>query len=163
MSEINLAKIEKMIYLIRGQGVMLDSDLAELYGVETKAFNQAVKRNLERFPSDFMFQLTEFEAESLRSQFVTSKEGRGGRRYLPFVFTENGVAMISSILNSKRAIQINITIMRTFVRLRSFLMMAPNKEVGIELMFQEVFQRLDTLEEKTPILNPHRKKISLKK
>ncbi len=100
---------------------MIDSELSELYGVQTKVFNQAVKRNRERFPEDFMFQLTHKEAESLRSQIVTSNPTRGGRRYLPFVFTEQGVAMLSSVLNSKRAIEVNIAIMRAFVKLREIL------------------------------------------
>ena len=110
--------IERRIYLVRLQKVMLDADLARLYEVPTKVFNQAVKRNLERFPEDFMFQLTSSEAASLRSQFVTSKIGRGGSRYLPFVFTEHGVAMLSSVLKSKRAVQMNILIVRAFVKLR---------------------------------------------
>ena len=114
--------IERRIYLIRGHKVMLDSDLAVLYGVRTKNLNKAIKRNIERFPEDFMFKLTHDEVRSLRFQFGTSKEGRGGRRYLPFVFTEQGVAMLSSVLNSKRAIQVNIAIMRAFVRLREILL-----------------------------------------
>ncbi len=101
---------------------MLDSDLAELYQVETKALNRAVKRNLDRFPEDFMFQLTEDEVQSLRFQFGTSNEGRGGRRYLPYVFTEQGVAMLSSVLRSRRAVQVNIVIMRAFVKLREMLL-----------------------------------------
>jgi hypothetical protein len=111
--------IEKKIYLIRRQKVMLDADLAELYDVQTKVFLQAVKRNIDRFPKDFMFQLTKEEFSNLRSQFVTSSWG--GRRYLPYAFTEQGVAMLSSVLNSKRAIHINITIMRIFIRLRNLL------------------------------------------
>ena len=115
--------IERRIYLIRGQKVMIDSDLAELYGVETKILNRGVRRNLERFPEDFMFQLTKDEAESLRIQFGTLKPvGRGQhRKYLPYVFTEQGVAMLSSVLNSKRAIEVNIAIMRAFVKLRQML------------------------------------------
>ena len=113
--------IERKIYLIKGKKVMLDSDLASLYGVETKVLIQSVKRQEERFPEDFMFQLTESEAQFLRSQFVTSKIGRGGRRYLPYIFTENGVAMLSSVLRSKRAVQVNIQIMRTFTRLREMI------------------------------------------
>ncbi|MFQ5754088.1 MAG: ORF6N domain-containing protein [bacterium] len=108
--------IEKKIFLIRGLNVMLDRELAELYGVETRALIQAVKRNRERFPSDFMFQLTKEEFEILRSQIVTSSWG--GRRYLPHAFTEQGVAMLSSVLHSKRAIQVNIAIMRVFVNIR---------------------------------------------
>lgn len=114
MSKSKELVIEKMIYIIRDQKVMLDSDLAELYQVDTKVLNQAVKRNLTRFPQDFMFQLTSEECDFLRSQFVTSKIGRGGRRYMPYVFTENGVAMLSSVLNSEKAILINVSIMRIF-------------------------------------------------
>jgi phage regulator Rha-like protein len=113
--------IERRIYVIRSLKVMLDSDLAELYRVETKALNRAVKRNPARFPTDFMFQLTEDEAESLRCQFGTSNDNRGGRRYLPYAFTEHGVAMLSSVLNSERAIEMNILIIRAFVRLREVL------------------------------------------
>lgn len=144
-------RVFSKIFLIRGKKVMMDKDLAELYGVETKVLNQAVKRNIERFPTDFMFQLNKQEADiwksqieipedissrsqfatlddpSLRSQFVTSKTGRGGRRYSPMVFTEQGVAMLSSVLNSKRAIQVNIQIMRTFTKLRE--MLATHKEL----------------------------------
>jgi hypothetical protein len=109
------------IYEIRGQKVMLDSDLAELYSVETKRINEQIRRNLERFPEDFMFQLTEIEWESLRSQIATSKIGRGGRTYLPNVFTEHGVLMLSSVLNSQQAIQVNIQIVRVFTRLRTLL------------------------------------------
>lgn len=100
---------------------MLDSDLAELYEVETKVLNQAVRRNLDRFPDDFMLELTAEEAESLRSQFVTSNVGRGGRRYTPLAFTEHGVAMLSSVLRNERAVQVNIAIMRAFSRLRELL------------------------------------------
>jgi hypothetical protein len=111
--------VEKRILLLRGHKVMLDSDLAELYGVTTKVLVQAVKRNRERFPDDFMFQLSKAEFSILRSQFVTSSWG--GRRYAPFAFTEQGVSMLSSILQSKRAIQVNVQIMRTFVRLRQMI------------------------------------------
>ena len=114
-------QIEQAILLIRGQRVMLDRDLAALYGVETKHLNRAVQRNLDRFPADFTFQLTRDETEALRCQFVTSNVGRGGRRYLPFVFTQEGVAMLSSVLRSPRAVQVNIAIMRVFVRLRETL------------------------------------------
>src|SRR3990172_6171207 len=127
--------IESKIYLIRGHKVMLDSDLAELYGVETRALVQAVKRNIGRFPLDFMFQLNNQEVISLRSQIVISKTGRGGRRYLPYVFTEQGVAMLSSVLNSDRAIEVNIQIMRAFLKLRE--MIASHKDLA---------KRLDELE-----------------
>jgi len=113
-------RIEKTILTIRDQRVMMDADLARLYGVTTKALNQAVKRNLARFPSDFMFQLRNEEAAALRSQIVTSKR-RGGRQYRPYVFTEQGVAMLSTVLRSERAIQVNIAIMRAFVRLRELI------------------------------------------
>jgi len=114
--------IERRIHLIRGKREMIDSDLGELYGIRTKVFNKAVKPNRERFSEDFIFQLTDKESESLRSQIVTSNPTRGGRRYLPFVFAEQGVAILSSVLNSKRrAIEVNIPIMRAFVKLREIL------------------------------------------
>ncbi len=121
-SAVPLERITESILWLRGQKVMLDADLADLYGVEIKALNQAVKRNSGRFPPDFMFQLTTEEFESLKSQFVTLKTGRGQhRKYLPYAFTEQGVAMLSSVLHSERAIQVNIEIMRAFVRLRQLL------------------------------------------
>ena len=110
--------IEKRIFVIRERQVMLDEDLADLYGVETKRLIQQVKRNLKRFPCDFMFQLDRDEAAALRSQIATSNDGRGGRRYAPYVFTEQGVAMLSGALRSDRAIAVNIEIMRAFVELR---------------------------------------------
>ena len=116
-----LAEIRNIIYIVREQKVMLDSDLARLYEVETKMLNRAVKRNIERFPDNFMFQLSEEEWKILRCQIGTSKnheETRGGRQYLPYVFTEQGVAMLSSVLRSKKAIQINIQIMNAFVQMR---------------------------------------------
>ncbi|HEX2880853.1 MAG TPA: ORF6N domain-containing protein [Polyangiaceae bacterium] len=112
--------VEHAILLLRGHRVMLDETLAELYGVPVKRLNEQVRRNLERFPEDFMFQLTESEQINLRSQFATSRSW-GGRRYAPFAFTEQGVAMLSSVLKSPRAVQVNIEIMRTFVRLRQML------------------------------------------
>lgn len=114
--------IASRIYWIRGMKVMLDQDLAELYQVATKRLNEQVKRNMERFPEDFMFVLDEQEWDSLRSQFATSKKGRGGRRYPPMAFTEHGVLMLSSVLNSQRAIAVNIRIMRVFVRMNRILM-----------------------------------------
>jgi hypothetical protein len=120
-SVIPVERIANRIYLIRGEKVMLDSDLAELYAVPTAALNQQVKRNMDRFPEDFAFRLTAEEFESLMSQIVISNDGRGGRRKLPIVFTEQGVAMLSSVLRSKRAAQVNVAIMRTFVRLREIL------------------------------------------
>ena len=136
-SLIPIERIEKSIYLIRGEKVMLDRDLASLYGVETKALKQAVKRNRDRFPKDFMFVLRETEFQNWRSQFVTSNADRKGLRYAPMAFTEQGVAMLSSVLRSKRAIQVNIEIMRAFVTLRR--MLASNAELS---------RRLDELESK---------------
>jgi hypothetical protein len=119
---VSTALVEQAIVLLRGHRVMLDANLASLYGVETKALNQAVRRNLKRFPADFMFRLTSEEARALRSQFVILEAGGGHhRRYLPYAFTEQGVAMLSSVLRSPRAVQVNIEIMRAFVRLRSLL------------------------------------------
>jgi hypothetical protein len=135
--------IEDTIVLIRGQRVILDHDLARLYGVSTRALNQAVKRNLDRFPEDFMFQLTKAETEEwerlkpLRSQIVILKTARGThRKYQPYAFTEHGILMLSSVLKSQRAVQVNIQIMRTFVRLRQ--MLATN---------EKLIERLDKLEE----------------
>src|SRR5947209_4926315 len=113
--------VERKIYFIRGHKIMLDTDLAGLYGVSTGNFNKAVKRNLDRFPENFMFQLTSEEAESLRFQIGISNRGRGGRRYLPFAFTEHGVAMLSAVLRSDRAVQMSILIVNAFVRLRQIL------------------------------------------
>lgn len=168
MNTITIPAIERMIYVIRGQKVMLDSDLAELYEVETRAFNQAVKRNQSRFPEDFMFQLTDTEFDELQSLTKSRSEGRGGRRKLPFVFTESGVAMLSSVLTSERAAQVNISIIRTFVKLRSFLAMEGTltEKVGIlekstNHLFKVVFERLDNLEEGLPSLPKERKKIGL--
>jgi hypothetical protein len=127
---ISIQVIEGKIYLIRSVQVMLDSDLATLYGVTTKRLNEQVRRNRARFPSDFMFQLTSRETAGLRSQFVTSNS-RGGRRYRPLVFTEQGVAMLSSVLNSERAVQVNIAIMRTFAKLRKLL--STNKDLAAKL------------------------------
>lgn len=164
-----IEKIEAMIYTIRGQRVMLDSDLAKLYGVETKRLNEQVRRNLDRFPLDFMFKLTPDEFDVLKSQNATSKTGSGGKQKQPLVFTENGVAMLSGILNSKQAIQVNIAIMRTFTRLRSFLAMESSlkEEVGslkknTHQLFKIVFERLDDLEEGLPEHPKDRKRIGLK-
>ncbi|MFN0317174.1 MAG: ORF6N domain-containing protein [Burkholderiales bacterium] len=136
--------IAQSILLVRGQKVMLDSDLAALYEVETRVLVQAVKRNFERFPQDFMFQLTDGEVEDLRSQIVISSSASpnrwGGRRYAPYVFTEQGVAMLSSVLNSPRAIAVNIEIMRAFVRLREII--ATNKELAGK--FQDLERKLAT-------------------
>jgi hypothetical protein len=117
---IPLADVERVILMIRGQKVLRDADLAAMYGVDVKILNQAVKRNLDRFPGDFMFQLTPDETAHLITLSVTSRS-RGGRRYRPYVFTEQGVAMLSSVLRSPRAVHVNIEIMRAFVRLRQML------------------------------------------
>ena len=126
-----IERIENVILFVRGEKVMVDSDLAELYAVETKTLNRAVKRNLKRFPVDFMFQLTTKEGASLRCQIGTSNAGRGGRRYLPYVFTEQGVAMLSSVLKSERAVMVNVEVMRAFVRLRQ--MLASNADLARKL------------------------------
>jgi len=145
--------IHHKIYTLRGKQIMLDSDLAILYEVETKVFNQSVKRNSERFPDDFMFQLSEQEYENLRSQFVTSSfQEHGGRRYMPYAFTEKGVYMLSAVLKSKVAIEVSIEIMRTFTKLREFTLHynALGKQL-IELerkndkQFKKVFGILDSL------------------
>ena len=126
---VPLHVIQQRILLIRGQKVLIDSDLASLYRVDTKALTRAAKRNLDRFPSDFMFQLSPDEAEHLRRQFGASTWG--GRRYAPYAFTEQGVAMLSSVLRSKRAVLVNVEIMRAFVRLRQIL--ASNAELARKL------------------------------
>jgi phage regulator Rha-like protein len=150
-SLIPVDRIEKAILLIRRQKVMLDADLAGLYGVETRVLVQAVKRNLERFPEDFMFQLSSEEFAVLRSQSVTSSDW-GGRRYPPYAFTEQGVAMLSSVLRSQRAIHVNIEIMRAFIRLRQIL--ASHAELARKLdalekkydaQFKEVFEAIRQL------------------
>lgn len=170
--------------MIRGQKVMIDVDLAELYQVPTKRLNQQVHRNLQRFPEDFMFQLTKDEAESLRSQFAisntrqeslrsqiatskkdpealrsqiaTSKTGRGGRRYLPYAFTEQGVAMLSSVLNSERAIDVNIAIMRAFVKLRQLL--ESNEELNRK--FAAVIRKLATHDKYFTVVFDELKKLN---
>ncbi|MFG1483480.1 ORF6N domain-containing protein [Halobacteriovorax sp. HFRX-2_2] len=167
--DIQLDQIQNKIYLIRGTQVMLDSDLAELYGVETRVLNQSVRRNLKRFPGDFMFQLTREEHEVLKSQIVTSKEGRGGKQKQPLVFTENGVAMLSAILKSDHAIEVNIAIMRIFTKLRSYYALEDRMERKVDKLeqnvtqvFKVVFERLDNLEEKLPSLDGERRKIGLR-
>ena len=152
------------IYVIRGQKVMLDRDLAELYEVETKQLKRQVNRNIDRFPPDFMFELTENESESLRCQIGTSKIGRGGTRYLPMVFTEHGVLMLSSVLNSPKAVQVNIQIMRIFTRIRQMLTdntelrliieelrkKTENNTKNIEIVFQYLDELLDKKENSKP-------------
>ncbi len=145
MEIVPIELIENKIYVIRGQKVMLDMDLAGLYGVLTKYLNQQIRRNIKRFPEDFMFQLTRDEAENLRLHFATSSSRSqfvalkyGGRRYLPYAFTEHGILMLSSVLNSQRAIDVNILIMRTFSRLRQI--MANSKELSVK--FEQLEKRV---------------------
>ncbi len=138
---IQLAVIEEIgdkIFVVRGQRVMLDSDLAEVYQVATKVLNQSVKRNVQRFPQDFMFQLSEVETAGLRSQFVTSNAKRGGRRYLPFVFTEHGAVMLASVLNSPTAVEASIVVVRAFVKMRAML-----------ALHQDLADRVEELEKTT--------------
>lgn len=141
-----LLPIESLIHVIRGQQVMIDSDLARLYGVETRRLKEQVKRNLNRFPVDFMFELTKEELKSLRSQIATSNQDRqrGGNRYTPFAFTENGVAMLSSVLKSDTAIEVNIRIMRAFTSMRSFLMSNAH-----------IFRRLEAVEHHQLLIQKH--------
>ncbi|WP_348797941.1 ORF6N domain-containing protein [Flavobacterium adhaerens] len=153
---ITSKEIENQIYTVRGQQVMLDSDLASIYQVETKVFNQAVKRNANRFPENFRFQLAqeEFDAINLRSQFVTSSLNYGGRRYLPYVFTEQGIAMLASVLRSTVAIKVSIEIMNTFVEMRRMLMSNASlfhrldkielKQLEADQKFEEIFKALES-------------------
>jgi phage regulator Rha-like protein len=173
MSEHELAlpddPIVRRVALFRGRTVMLDADLAMLYGVRTKALLQAVRRNRSRFPSDFAFQLTAEEAANLRSQTVTSSlKGHGGRRYRPYAFTEQGVAMLASVLRSPRAIRINIEIVRAFVRLRHLL--ATNAELARRLValesrcdaaFHDISETLEALAS-GPTSDPHRERIGFR-
>ena len=163
---MQISLVQNKIYEIRGQKVMVDNDLAELYGVSTKVFNQAGKRNQARFPADFMFRLTTDEYAILRSQFVTSK--RGGRRYLPYAFTEQGVAMLSGVINSERAIETNIVIMRTFVLLRQYSF--SYRELQEKLLemekkynknFNEVFQAIKLLFEQKTLVQKESKRETI--
>lgn len=156
--------IMNKIYYIRGHKVMLDRDLSELYGVETKRLKEAVKRNIGRFPEDFMFEMTKDELENWRSQFATSKSELMGLRYSPFCFTEQGVAMLSTVLNSERAIKVNIEIIRAFTRIRQMLIdntelrlaieeirkKTDNNSKNIELVFKYLDELLEKKENKTP-------------
>lgn len=154
---MELQVIQNKIYEIRGRRVMIDRDLAEIYGVETRALNQAVKRNSERFPSDFMFQLTDIEFQHWKSQIVMSNAVNLGLRKKPFVFTELGVAMLSSVLNSKTAIQINMNIMRAFVAVRNMLPISPEDRVSelhtelqaLKNYIEEVFTDYNDINEDT--------------
>jgi hypothetical protein len=163
-------RIESLILAVRGLRVMLDSDLAKIYGVTTKALNQAFKRNLSRFPKDFAFQVSEEELKCLRSQFVTSKTGRGGSRYLPWVFTEHGAIMLASVLNSARAVEMSVSVVRAFVLMREQL--AAHKELSRKLdeletrvsghdeAIQNLFEAIRQLVEAPPAALPEdRRKI----
>jgi hypothetical protein len=145
MSEAAALPVERIaqaIVLVRGQKVLLDEDLATLYGVETRRFNEQVRRNLDRFPVDFMFQLDDTEYAALISQFATSKPGRGGRRKLPLAFTEHGAIMAATVLNSPRAVEVSVYVVRAFVRLREVLTSS-----------RELAAKLDALEQKTELLS----------
>ena len=153
---MELQVIQNRIYEIRGQKVMLDFDLAEMYGTETKRLKESVKRNIKRFPSDFMFELTKEEHDALRSNFATSNK-RGGTRYMPFAFTELGVSMLSTVLNSDVAIEINISIMRAFVAIRQLVLASPAVEVKelqkevkeLKQYIEEVFTDYNDINEDT--------------
>ncbi|HPO37891.1 MAG: ORF6N domain-containing protein [Kiritimatiellae bacterium] len=156
-------RIERSIYLIRGQKVMLDRDLAVLYGVETKRLKEQVRRNIERFPNDFMFVLSDEEFANWRSHFATSNSDRMGLRHAPMAFTEQGVAMLSSVVNSARAIAVNIAIMRTFVKLRQMLdshARLAKKLAGLEAKYDEQFRVVfEVLNELMAAPTPKRKPI----
>ena len=160
---IPVERIERAIYLIRGQKVMLDRDLAALYGVETKRLKEQVRRNIERFPEDFMFILSDEEFSNWRSHFATSNSDRMGLRHAPMVFTEQGVAMLSSVMNSKQAINVNIAIMRTFVKLRQMLdshAKLAKKLAGLEAKYDEQFRVVfEVLNELMAAPEPKRKPI----
>ena len=170
---MQIQKIQSKIFQVRDQSVMLDFDLADMYDVETRALNQAVKRNIKRFPADFMFQLSSSEWELLKSQFVISKiEKRGGTQKLPFAFTEQGLAMLSGILNSDKAIQVNISIMRAFVVLRQFALTNENLalrlkkiETKYDKQFRDVYEAINFLlhKEKQETSQQKRNKIGFKK
>jgi len=158
--------IQNKIFEIRGCKVMLDFDLALLYNIETKVFKQSVRRNINRFPEDFMFELTEIEFNSLRSQIVTSN--RGGLRYMPFAFTEQGIAMLSSVLNSDKAIEVNISIIRAFVTFRQFSLTyseLKDRIIEIESQFPDIYKALNYLVDKDAVSknNQERNKIGYKK
>ena len=172
---MQLSLIQQKIYETRGQKVMLDFDLAEMYEVETRVLKQAVRRNINRFPSDFLFELTNEEYRSLRSQFVTLEKGQGkGRysKYLPFAFTEQGVAMLSSVLNSDKAIQVNIIIIRTFVLIRQYALNYKDLQDKITKLekkhnknYKEIFKALEYLLQKknNEIDFKNRERIGFKK
>jgi len=155
--QIQPADIQNKIYIIRGQRIMIDSDLAEIYGVETRVLNQSVKRNIERFPEDFMFQLTESEWQNMSSQFVMTSKSKRPKSALPLVFTEHGVTMLSSVLRSNTAIQINIQIVRAFVAIRNLLPVKPVDKVAelqtelkeLKAYIEDVFMDYNDINEDT--------------
>ncbi|WP_309614104.1 ORF6N domain-containing protein [Flavobacterium sp.] len=164
---MELEVIQNKIFEIRGNKVMLDFDLALLYNVETRILKQAVRRNANRFPLDFMFELSEIEMNSLRSQIVTLKKGRGQHsKYLPFAFTEQGIAMLSSVLNSEKAIEINISIIRAFVIIRQFSLTYAELKTRIEEIesqFPDIYKALNYLVDKDKNPKTERNKIGYKK
>jgi hypothetical protein len=169
MSEITPNRIEEMIYIIRCQKVMIDSYLANLYEVETKMLKRAVRRNIERFPDDFMFELTKDELENWRYQFCTSNYSKMVLRVQPSVFTEQGVTMLSGVLRSPKAIQVNISIVRIFVKMRRLLASEESLTDKLEQLekrsdklFRIVFERLDSVEKNVQLLPKDRNKIGLK-
>ena len=163
---IPVEAIERRIHLLRGQKIMIDADLAEIYQVLTKNLNLAVKRNMSRFPPDFMFQLTQEEFENLRLQFATSSSAAyGGRRYLPYAFTEHGVAMLSSVLHSERAVQMNILVVRAFIRMRDLLI--SHKDLAVRMTKLEAPQEyhgsiiVAVVDEIKRLKAPRRKKAAI--
>jgi len=149
---VPIETIASSIVVIRGQKVILDSDLARLYGTSTKRLNEQVRRNIDRFPADFCFQLSSDEAESLRSQNATSKTGRGGRRYQPFVFTEHGAVMAASVLNTPRAVEVSVYVVRAFVRLRQVLATHADLAYRLDELEQRLEARLDLHDEQIAAL-----------
>jgi hypothetical protein len=169
MQAIKHSDIEKMIFIVRGHKVIIDSDLAALYEVETKYLNRSVRRNLDRFPEDFMFELTAGEYDLIRnSRNIRAKDRGLHKKYPTLVFTEQGVAMLSSVLNSAKAISVNISVMRSFVKIRQILMSESMSdrvsllEKGTDKLFKVIFQRLDTLESELPTLPNKRRKMGIK-
>ena len=164
---MELVVIQNKIHDIRGFKVMLDFDLALLYDIDTKVFKQAVRRNMNRFPEDFMFEITASEMNSLRSQIVTLKNGRGQHsKYMPFAFTEQGIAMLSSVLNSEKAIEINISIIRAFVTIRQFSLTyseLKSRIEEIESQFPDIYKALNYLVDKDKKTATERNKIGYKK
>ena len=164
---MELEVIQNKIFEIRGFKVMLDFDLALLYNVETRVLKQAIRRNINRFPEDFMFELTATEMNSLRSQIVTLKNGRGQHsKYMPFAFTEQGIAMLSSVLNSEKAIEINISIIRAFVTIRQFSLTYSELKIRIEEIesqFPDIYKALNYLVDKDKKTTTERNKIGYKK